>query len=90
MVTPELGVTVGIALTVTVTVAVLTQPFDPVPVTVYVVVAAGVAVTLVPVVALNAVAGDQIYVIAPLAVNTVEEPLQIATLALLRLRLVKD
>jgi len=49
----------GGGLTVTVTVEVLVQPFEPVPVIVYVVVEAGLAVTLAPVVALNPVAGDQ-------------------------------
>ena len=48
-----------------------------VPVTVYVVVIVGVAVTVAPVVALNAVAGLQVYVVAPLAVSPVEDPLQI-------------
>ena len=50
-------VTVGKGLTVTVTVAVPTHPLTEVPVTVYVVVAAGVAVTEAPVVALNPPAG---------------------------------
>jgi hypothetical protein len=36
------------------------------------------AVTLAPVVALNPVPGDQLYVVAPLAVNVVELPLHIA------------
>ncbi len=43
---------------VTVAVAVFVQPLPSVPVTVYVVVEVGFAVTLAPVVALNAVAGD--------------------------------
>ena len=42
----------------------------------YVVVAAGFAVTLAPVVALKPVAGDQVYVLAPLAVSDVEFPSQ--------------
>jgi len=45
-----------------------------VPVTVYVIVEAGFAFTLAPVVALRFVLGDQLYVIAPLAVNVVELP----------------
>jgi hypothetical protein len=53
-----LAFTVGAVSTVTVTVDVELQP-DVVPVTVYVVVVAGVAVTLAPVVALRPVAGDQ-------------------------------
>jgi hypothetical protein len=66
---------VGIGLTVTVTVVVPTQPAALVPVTVYVVVAAGFAVTLVPVVADKPVAGDHVYVDAPLAVSvTAGEP----------------
>ena len=52
-------VIVGIGLTVTVAVVVFTQPAALVPVIVYVVVAAGDAVTDVPVVADNPVAGDQ-------------------------------
>ena len=50
----------GIGFTVTVTVPVLTQPAALVPVMVYVVVAVGLAVTLVPVVALKPVAGDHV------------------------------
>ena len=53
----ELTVVTGIGLTVTITVAELVQPAAEVPVTVYVVVAAGFAVTEVPVVALKPVAG---------------------------------
>jgi hypothetical protein len=49
----------GVEFTVTVTVAVFVQPFALVPVTVYVVVAVGDAVTVAPVVALNPVAGAQ-------------------------------
>jgi hypothetical protein len=51
-------VIVGCALTVTVTVCVLVHPAAEVPVTVYVVVVAGLAVTVAPVVADNPVAGD--------------------------------
>jgi hypothetical protein len=53
-------VTVGRGFTVTVTVVVLVQPAALTPVTVYVVVAVGEAVTAAPVVALNPVAGDQV------------------------------
>ena len=68
---------VGGGLTVTVTCAVAVHPFD-VPVTVYVVVEAGVAVTDEPVVLLNPVAGLQAYEVAPVAVNVVDCPIQIA------------
>ena len=54
------AVTTGIGFTVIVTVAVLTHPAAEVPVTVYVVVAVGVAVTEAPVVALSAVLGDHV------------------------------
>jgi hypothetical protein len=57
---PATAVTVGFVLTVTVTCAVFLHPFASVPVTVYVVVPAGVAVTVVPVVADNPVAGLQV------------------------------
>ena len=68
----ELTVTVGVGFTVTVAVAVAVQLAAEVPVTVYTVVAVGVAVTLLPVEALNPVAGDQVYVEAPPAVSTTE------------------
>jgi hypothetical protein len=71
---------VGNALTLTVTVAVLEQPPATDPVTVYVLVEAGLAVTLAPVVADRPVAGAQLYVVPPLAVNVVDAPAQIATL----------
>ena len=45
------------------------HPFTSVPVTVYVVVEVGLAVTVEPVVELSPVAGDQMYVTAPLAVS---------------------
>ena len=54
------ALTIGNGFTVTVTVADLKQPVEVVvPVTVYVVVAAGFAVTTAPVVLLKPVAGDQ-------------------------------
>src|SRR5204862_2798412 len=56
--------TVGCGFTVTVTVAVLLHP-AVVPVTVYVVVAPGLDLTSVVYVADIAVAGDQLYVVAP-------------------------
>ena len=71
-----LTVMVGKGFTVTVTVAVPVQPDDVVPVTVYVVVTVGFAVTVAPVVELRFVAGDQTYVLAPLAVNDVLFPIQ--------------
>ena len=53
-------VTVNEPLTVTVAVVVPVHPDALVPVMVYVVVEAGLAVTLAPVVALKPVAGDQV------------------------------
>ena len=70
-----LTVTTGTGVTVTVTVLVPVQP-PVVPVTVYVVVVVGLAVGLAILVALNPVAGLQLYVVAPLAVNVVLEPAQ--------------
>lgn len=55
------------------------QPFD-VPITVYVVDETGFAFTLEPVVIFNPVDGDHEYVVAPLPVNVVEEPVHIAIL----------
>jgi len=69
-------VIVGNGFTVTFTVAVFVHPPE-VPVTVYVVVLPGLAVTDEPVVALNPVPGLHVYVVAPPAFNTVELPLQI-------------
>ena len=57
-------------------VAVLLQLFTSVPVTVYVVNATGLAVTVAPVVADNPVAGVQLYIDAPLAVSDMPLPLQ--------------
>jgi len=67
-------VTVGVGLTVTTTV--FEAPAHPpvVPVTVYVVVVVGLALTLAPVVALKFVLGAHVYVVAPLAVKVVELP----------------
>jgi hypothetical protein len=67
----------GSAFTVTVTCVVAVQLLMSVPVTVYVIVEVGFAVTLEPVVALSAVAGDQEYVVAPFAVSVADCPLQI-------------
>lgn len=66
-------VTVGVVFTVIVTVAISLQPLV-VPVTVYVVVEAGLAVTDAVFVALKPVEGLQVYVVAPPAVNTVPVP----------------
>jgi hypothetical protein len=66
-------VTAGVALTVIVTVAVPVH-VPLLPVTVYVVVVAGLAVTVAPTVALKPVAGAQLYVAAPLAVKLVPPP----------------
>ena len=66
-----------IFVTVTVVVAVFIQPLLLVPVTVYVLVAVELQVNNAPVEALNPVAGDQLYVVAPDADTVVEEPLHI-------------
>jgi hypothetical protein len=63
------AVTVGVVFTVTTTMALAVQPFNAVPMTVYVVVASGSASMLAPVVADNPVDGAHEYVSAPLAVN---------------------
>ena len=47
-------------------------PQEPTPVTVYVVVVVGVAVTDAPVVALKPVAGVHVYVFAPVAVSVAD------------------
>jgi len=60
--------------TVIVILSVFVQPPAPVPVTVYVVVTVGLAVTFVPIVALNPAAGDQLYVVAPVAVIVFPAP----------------
>ena len=70
----ELAVTVGNGLTVTPTVAVFTQPLAFVPVTVYVVLAVGDTVTDEP----DKLPGLHTYVEAPLALNEVLPPTQIA------------
>lgn len=59
-------VTVGVALTVIVTCCVAVQPFV-LPVTVYVAVLGGKAVTTTPDVALRLAAGAHVYVVAPYA-----------------------
>ena len=64
-------VTTGTGFTVTVTCAVAVHP-DASPVTVYVMVEAGLAVTEEPVFALNPVEGDHEYVAAPFAVSVVD------------------
>lgn len=69
---------VGFEFTVTVAVEEAVHP-ALVPVTVYVVVVVGFAVTVAPVDALRPVTGDQLYVVAPLAVKLVDVPEQIAT-----------
>jgi hypothetical protein len=66
--------------TVTTTVSVPVQP-PVVPVTIYVVVDDGLALTVAPVVALNPEAGDQLYVVAPLAVREILPPGQMDGLA---------
>ena len=59
----------GSGFTFTVTCVDAVQPLLSVPVTVYIVVDVGFAVTGEPVVALSAVAGVQEYVVAPFAVS---------------------
>jgi hypothetical protein len=54
--------------------AVFTQPFPSVPVTVYNVVADGVAITTFPERVFNPEAGPQVYVVPPVAVRVVEPP----------------
>jgi hypothetical protein len=76
--TDEPAPIVGSAFTVTTLVAVALQP-EVVPVTEYVVVEVGLAVTLAPDVAESPVDGVQVYVVPPVAVNAVDDPLQIAT-----------
>jgi hypothetical protein len=65
----------GWLATVTVTCAVTVHPKAS-PVTVYVIVEDGLAVTLAPVVELRFVAGDHVYVLAPLAVSVALCPMQ--------------
>jgi hypothetical protein len=72
-------ITFGCDTMVTVTCAEAVQPSAS-PVTVYVVVDEGVAVTAAPVVELKPVAGDHEYVLAPFAVSTVFCPVQRVTL----------
>ena len=74
-------ITTGKGVTVTVTNEVSVQPLE-LPITLYSVVVAGLAVTLAPVVPLNPVDGDHAYVLPPLAVKTVEAPAQIGEGAL--------
>lgn len=64
---------VGKAATLTAIVFVLLQPLV-VPVIVYVIGLVGEAVTLAPVLALNPVVGDQVYVVAPPTDKLVDEP----------------
>jgi len=66
----------GAGITVTVTVVELVHPFMSVPVTVYIVVTAGLAVMVVPVAEDNPVIGLHEYVVAPLAVKVALLPLQ--------------
>lgn len=74
---------VGKGFTVTVTTDVLVQPPPAVPTTVYVVVVVGLATGFAIVELLNVAEGVQAYVVAPVAPNVVEEPLQMAELTLL-------
>src|SRR5258706_12903003 len=74
----EVTVTTGSGFTVTVPCAVAEHRLLSVPVTVYVVVEDGLAVTGEPVDALRFVDGVQVYVCAPLAVSVADCPFQIA------------
>ena len=67
---------VGMGLTVTVVTILFPQP-PLIPVIVYVVVADGLAVIIVPVLALNAIFGDQLKSVAPETVKVADCPLQI-------------
>ena len=78
VVVPPLITIVGNGLTVIVCVPVLVQPAALEPVTVYVVVVVAVQVTGEPVVALKAVAGVHVYVLAPDALIVVDDPIQYA------------
>lgn len=71
------NVMVGLGLTVIVRTAVSLHPLPFVPVTVYVVVVVGVQVMGVPVVAVRPDDGVHAYVVAPLALIVVDEPLHI-------------
>jgi hypothetical protein len=73
---PEVTVTTGKGFTVTVKVAVFMQLFASVAVIVYGQVITGLAVTAEPLVELNPVPGDHVYVFAPVTVNVVELPTQ--------------
>src|ERR1044072_476722 len=66
----------GLAVTVIGTLVVPVQPFAAVPVTVYVVVTSGYAITTLPVVIDKLVEGLQVYVLAPLTVRVTLLPLQ--------------
>ena len=74
----ELTVITGIGLTVTTDVAVFEHP-EAIPVTVYVVVVEGLAVTVAPLVADNPDGGDQEYDVPPLAVSVAGEPAQMVS-----------
>jgi len=56
--------TAGVAFTFTVTLVVVEHPAAEVPVTAYIVVAVGLALTVAPVVVLNPVEGDQLKLVA--------------------------
>ena len=72
---------IGCGLTVTVTLAVLVHPFASVPDPVYIVVVVGLAVGLAQLVHDKPVAGDQMYVLAPVAFNAADDPAHITLLA---------
>ena len=70
---------VGVILTLSVVTAVLVQELDA-PITVYVISVLGFALTILAVLELSDALGDQLYVLAPIAVKEVEVPEQIVKL----------
>lgn len=66
----------GKGFTVTTAVSAFAHPLMSVPVTIYVAVLVGLALTVEPEVPLKPAAGDQAYVLAPAAFKLVAEPLQ--------------
>ncbi len=73
------NVIVGVVLTLRVVTAVFVQELD-VPITVYVISVLGFAFTTLAVLELSDALGDQLYVLAPIAVKEAEVPEQIVKL----------
>jgi hypothetical protein len=76
---PAVSVTVGVGFIVMVILSLPLHPLASVPTIVYVVVVPGLALTTVPVVAFNPVAGLQVYETPPDAVSFAESTEHIAT-----------